>query len=174
MYDIRNYDAAAHRFYSSQAITSLPLVSWDFHASHLQRIYRVSEDIALLQKLGQSNKWASLNELDGKLMQEANLVVVVTDIHLKIVHATQNIKEMNGYRPEEIIGKKPKMFQGPETSMTTSKNIGKAVREQKPFEAVVLNYRKDGSTYKCWIKGEPIYNISGEVVNFIAYEKEVA
>ncbi|WP_425234981.1 PAS domain-containing protein [Ulvibacterium sp.] len=173
MDEIKNYDAAAHKFYNSQVISSLPLISWDFHATHFQKVCKDHADVFQLKKLAQINKWSTPLELDDKLIQE-DYVIVVTDSHLKIVHATQNILEMNGYMPKEIIGKKPKMFQGKDTCMQTSEEIRLAVRQRKPFEAVVLNYRKNGSSYKCWIKGEPIYNIYGEVVNFIAYEKEVA
>ncbi|RKN82993.1 PAS domain-containing protein [Ulvibacterium marinum] len=173
MDEIKNYDTAAHKFYNSQIISSLPLISWDFHATHFQKVCKDHADVFQLKKLAQTNKWSTLLELDDKLIRQ-DYVIVVTDSHLKIVHATQNILEMNGYMPKEIIGKKPKMFQGKDTCTQTSEEIGRAVRQRKPFEAVVLNYRKNGSSYKCWIKGEPIYDIYGEVVNFIAYEKEVA
>lgn len=173
MDEIKNYDTAAHKFYNSQIISSLPLISWDFHATHFQKVCKDHADVFQLKKLAQINKWSTPLEWDDKLIREG-FVIVVTDSHLKIVHATQNIVEMNGYMPREIIGKKPKMFQGKDTCMQTSEEIGQAVRQRKPFEAVVLNYRKNGSSYKCWIKGEPIYDIYGEVVNFIAYEKEVA
>ncbi|WP_299533327.1 PAS domain-containing protein [Ulvibacterium sp.] len=173
MNEIKNYDTAAHKFYSSQNISGLPIVSWDFHATHFQKVCNDSADLFLLNKLAQTNKWSSTPEFNEKLAHD-KYVIVVTDSHLKIVHATHNILEMNGYLPNEIIGKEPKMFQGRETCKQTSRKIGQAIRQRKPFETVVLNYRKDGSIYKCWIKGEPIYDIYGEVVNFIAYEKEVA
>ncbi|MEN1785297.1 MAG: histidine kinase, partial [Bacteroidota bacterium] len=69
---------------------------------------------------------------------------------------------------------KPKIFQGEETCENTAAEIKQAVIDRKPFDTVILNYRKDGSTYKCWIKGAPIRNVKGDVVNFIAFEREVA
>jgi len=173
MAEIEHYDRAANRFYSALNIFSLPLVSWDFYASHHHRVCRESADVGHLKKLAQINKWASPVEFDKRLLDD-KYVIVVTDSQLKIVHATRNMLEMNGYLPHEVIGKRPKMFQGKNTCKETSKKIGNAIKKHKVFEAVLLNYRKDGSTYKCWIKGEPIHNTSGEVVNFIAYEKEVA
>ena len=173
MHDIRDYDSAAHQFYKSRDIISLPLISWDFYASHLQKIGQESEDIAKLNGIAHKNCWSLVPEFHEKLIRD-KYVIVVTDPTLKIVHATCNILGMTGYLPNEIIGKKPKMFQGKDTSRVTSKKIGRAVHRKEPFEAVVLNYRKDGSPYKCLIKGSPVYDRSGKVVNFIAYEKEVA
>lgn len=173
MQEIKDYDLAANKFYGGLDIKSLPLNSWDFYATSFDEVCQASNDIFMLQNLAKTNKWSYNENFEAKLLQSKN-VIVVTDSQLNIVHATQNILSMNGYKPEEILGKKPKMFQGIGTCKETSKNIGIAVQNKKPFEATILNYRKDGSTYKCWIKGEPILNKSGEVVNFIAYEKEVA
>ncbi len=173
MKEIKDYDIAANRFYSSLDIKSLPLNSWDFYATFFDKVCHASNDVFMLQNLAKSNKWSYNENFEEELFQKEH-VILITDAKLTIVHATQNMLHMNGYTPEEVLGKKPKMFQGIHTSKETLKNIGEAVKNKKTFEAVVLNYRKDGSTYKCWIKGEPILNTSGELVNFIAYEREVA
>ena len=81
---------------------------------------------------------------------------------------------MNGYKPEQIIGNKPKMFQGEKTCKKSLSVISSAIKEQRSFETIVTNYRKDGSTYKCWIHGQPVLDNKGKVVNFIAFEREVA
>ena len=173
MLEIKNYDRAANKFYSALDIISLPIHSWDLYATFFNKICKSVNDALMLKNLAKDNKWSYGKNFDDELLEKEH-VVVVTDAHLKIVYATQNIYDMNGYKPEEILGKKPKMFQGAETCKETSKIIGQSVQNKEPFEAIILNYRKDGSKYKCWIKGEPILNESGEVVNFIAYEKEVA
>lgn len=173
MKEIKNYDIAANKFHNTLDIKSLPISSWDLYATFFDKLCQTSSDIFQLKSLAKNNKWSYTENFEEELMHKEH-VILVTDPQLRIVHATQNILNMNGYRPEEILGKKPKMFQGIDTCKETSKNVGIAVREMKPFEAILLNYRKDGSTYKCWIKGEPILNKSGEVVNFIAYEREVA
>lgn len=173
MKEIKNYDLAAYRFYSALDIKSLPLNSWDLYATFFDKICQNNKDIFLLKNLSLNNKWCYAEKFEEELLQNEH-VILVTDPQLRIVHATGNILNMNGYKPEEILGKKPKMFQGADTCKETSRSIGIAVKNRQSFEAVIVNYRKDGSTYKCWIKGEPVLNKSGEVVNFIAYEKEVA
>lgn len=173
MQEIKNYDFAANKFYGARTIKSLPLTSWDLYATFFDKVCQLNNDVFLLKNLSLSNKWSYAEKFEEALLQKEH-VIVVTDPQLSIVYASHNISKMNGYKPTEVLGKKPKMFQGSETCEETSRNIGIAVKNKEPFEAVVLNYRKDGSTYKCWIKGEPILNKSGEVVNFIAYEKEVA
>ena len=114
-------------------------------------------------------QWQTNFEFE-KLMNE-DTVVVVTCPSLKIVYATKNIVRMNGYESHEVIGKSPKMFQGEATCPVISKEIGLAVQNKQPFDKVVTNYCKNGSLYQCHIQGFPVFNKSGELINFIAFER---
>lgn len=173
MSEISAYDKAVNKFYDTLEINSLPITSWDMYAPHFKSVCENYGDILSLELLAKTNQWTNQKDFGEKLLHKKQ-VIVVTDPQLRIVHATKNIIDMNGYSREEIKGKKPNMFQGAETCQETTNSIRLAVENKKPFEATIINYKKDGSSYKCWIKGEPIFNPSGELVNFIAYEKEVA
>lgn len=173
MQELQHYDKAAHKFYAQQRITSLPVSGWDLFSKYFQKVCSDLSDIVTLQNISKQNTWQSSFLFDKEVSKKKH-IVVVTDANLNIVHATKNIFDMNGYQPSEIIGQKPKMFQGADTCKETSSRISNAIKNQQPFEEVVLNYRKDGSTYNCWIKGAPILDKKGKVVNFIAFEREVA
>lgn len=173
MKETKEYDIAAKNFYSKQELNSLPLSSWDVFSLKFDTLCKGFEEIKLLKAIAISEKWADYSFFDKEILENEH-IVIVTDSELNIVHASDSIYEMNGYRPNEILGKKPKMFQGEKTCRKTAINIRNSIKEEKPFEATVLNYRKDGSTYNCWIKGLPIRNNKGKVVNFIAFEREVA
>ncbi|TAI47709.1 PAS domain-containing protein [Flagellimonas allohymeniacidonis] len=173
MEKIRYYDEAISKFYRNQEINSYPLSSLDIYSQHFDKVCQSLQDISNLSDLAKKEKWEKELPFKNEILGKEH-VVVVTDPQLNIVYASQNIYSMNGYRPEEILGKKPKMFQGEKTSMETARNISKAVRNLEPFEATITNYRKDGSTYNCWIQGAPVFDTRGKVVNFIAFEKEVA
>ncbi len=173
MNEIQNFDNAASRFYNKLGINTLPLLAWDLSGSHYEKVCRFFNDIADFSALAENNKWDNSKDIESALLKKEQ-IVVVTDTELNIVKASHNIFGMNGYTQNEIIGLKPKIFQGPDTCTKTTSYISKAIREQKSFEATLINYHKDGSPYKCWIKGEPVFNTKGKVVNFIAYEREVA
>tara|TARA_R110000737_G_scaffold344502_1_gene371762 strand:- start:542 stop:1066 length:525 start_codon:yes stop_codon:yes gene_type:complete len=174
MTNLKDYDNAVIKFRKNLKLTMLPVLSWDFYASNYEDIKRTEEDTVSLLNLVATNSWnIDTDILDVKLKTEKN-VVVVTDTKLNIVFATKNMWNMSQYHPEEIIGKSPKMFQGNLTSKSTLKIVSDAVKQKKPFEVTVVNYRKDGSTYNCWIQGQPVFDLKGDIVNFIAFEKEVA
>ncbi len=173
MQEIQHYDRAAHNFYQKRTFTALPLTTWDLFAEQFKTTSEGLSDIVQFKKLAETNKWKTLISFKNEILDK-NHVIVVTDETLNIVHTSQNIHKMNGYTTEELVGKKPKLFQGELTCKETARKIGEAVQNKIPFEATILNYRKDGSTYNCWIKGAPIKDIHGKIVNFIAFEREVA
>ncbi|AWX44345.1 Bacterioopsin transcriptional activator [Flagellimonas maritima] len=167
------YDEAVNNFYRDKEINSYPITSLDIYAQHFSNVCSNLQDAKKLSDLAKKEKWQNNITFRNEILDKER-VVVVTDTNLNIVYATQNIFKMNGYTPSEILGKKPKIFQGEATCKETSKEISKAIKGRKPFEVTLTNYRKDGTLYKCWIKGSPVFDISGKMVNFIAYEKEVA
>ena len=100
-----------------------------------------------------------------------NDVLIVTNTHFEIVFASKNIFDMNGYFPNEVIGKSPKMFQGPLTSRVSLDSIKVAVQKQLPFTQIITNYKKDGSLYECEINAVPKFDAKGNLVNYIAFER---
>ncbi|NER17202.1 PAS domain-containing protein [Spongiivirga citrea] len=150
-----------------------PLSCWDIYSTFLESVNQAAEDVLKLTELAKSNRWKQSIDFKKELVSNDH-VIVVTNADLKIVHSTYNMLEMNGYTNEEVLGKRPSIFQGKDTCQITSARIRTAIRNEQAFEEVLTNYKKDGSAYKCWIKGVPVHDYKGKLVNFIAFERYVA
>jgi PAS domain S-box-containing protein len=170
--ELTDYEIALQKYYSDLNSYRMPLNSWNFYASAYQNLKNELSDIRLLETLVLHNSWQQNWNFNEEFANDT--VIVVTDASLNIVFASKNMVEMNGYVPDEVIGNSPRMFQGELTNTEISAEIGVAVRNKQPFEKVIVNYCKDGSLYKCHIKGFPIFNDKGELKNFIAFEKIAA
>lgn len=166
--EIKEYENAISKHFNNLAIKRLPLTSWDFFGPYYEKTKNSIGDSSLLNSIISSKEW----NFQQKLQDDT--VIVVTDAVLNIVFASKNIVKMNGYSPNEVIGKSPKMFQGELTDDAVSREISIAVNSQQPFDKIIMNYCKDGSLYKCHIKGYPIFNEKGILTNFIAFEKIAA
>lgn len=150
---------------------SAPLLCWDIYMDGYTRLLRKGDDLQQLKSLSKKQSWrASTWNLEEQVLRR-NKVVLVTDTAQIIQFASSNLKEMNGYEPEEVTGKSPRLFQGALTGEKERLMIRDAVKRQVPFETVIINYRKDGSLYQCHVEEYPIWNREGKVVNFIAFEK---
>lgn len=150
---------------------SVPILAWDFHCEHVRELKAAFADLQKVKKISTQFTWNDKSlKIEERIKEE---VVLITDLNLKIVFASNGIKKMTGYKEEEVLGKTPKMFQGPTTSEATIKEINEAIKQQIPFEKTIENYKKDGRTYKCKINSSPVFNLKGKLTHFIAFEKEV-
>lgn len=170
--ELSTYESALQNYFSGLNIAKSPISFWDIYGSFLDSLKGTFSDINILQDIAKINKWKMNWNIEKELHDDT--VIVVTDVNLKIVFASENIIEMNGYKPTEVVGNHPKMFQGQDTEIETSNYIGNAIKKQVPFDKIVTNYRKDGSLYKCHIKGFPVFDTKGNLKNFIAFEKTAA
>lgn len=147
---------------------TVPILAWDFHYEYINELKAIFADLKKVNKISSRYNWNDKNlEIKDRILEE---VILVTDVNLKIVFASNGIKKMTGYTASEIIGKTPKMFQGPRTSEIALKEIRMAIQSQVPFEKTIENYKKDGEMYKCKINSIPIFNLKGELSHFIAFE----
>ncbi len=169
MLDLNNYymNIAVANSKSRNAI--LPLLSWDIYSMFFRNLLDSQQDFTLLDQLSKANKWDIAFDLNEEL--KMNDAVIVTNTNLQIVFASHGITEMSGYMPSEVVGNSPKMFQGTNTSAEKRAEINQAILARKPFEATLINYKKNGDTYDCHIRSFPIFNKKGELTHFIALEK---
>uniref|UniRef100_UPI0040491C55 PAS domain-containing protein n=1 Tax=Flavobacterium sp. TaxID=239 RepID=UPI0040491C55 len=154
---------------AQRVLRKSPLICWDIYMDQFQKINHFASEKDVLRKLAKQFSWS----VSENFLQNIPLdtVVVVTNPSLEIVFVTENMLGLNGYKPEEVIGSTPRMFQGKDTCVKTSQEIGQAIKAQKPFEKTVLNYCKDGSIYYCHIQGIPVFDKKGKLQNFIALER---
>jgi PAS domain S-box-containing protein len=149
---------------------SVPILSWDFHHEYVDEMKAMRADLKKLHEISSSFSWDKKSlKIEERIKSE---VVVITDLNLKIVFASNKIKTMTGYMESEILGKTPKMFQGPETCPDDLDEIRNAIKSRVPFVKTIKNYKKNGHIYNCKIDGFPVYTSKGTVTHFIAFEKK--
>ena len=153
------YDQAWAKYQNKLRLLPLPLLSW--------RIFNDSTIESITFNALQKN-WVHKEDYH---LQVANKFVIITDINLKIQFATKEISELTGYHPTEIIGQSPKMFQGNLTSETTKNKIKEALAKKHPFKEVAINYKNDGTIYKCEIEAYPKFDSNNNLINYIAFER---
>ncbi|WP_103864349.1 PAS domain-containing protein [Aquimarina sp. I32.4] len=168
MDDLFWYDTMMATDYKKMSDHVLPILSWEFYGEQHVVLEGFREDLVTLKKI--TENWEFTRDYYNEFLEKQS-VIIITNPTLKIVYASQNIQQLNGYMPDEVLGKSPKMFQGEETCSRTSKIVRAAVDNKIPFEVSLLNYRKDRTTYMCKIKGFPVCNKRGKLINYIAFEK---
>lgn len=131
---------------------------------------QLADGLQQLEEFAHNNQWRIDWNLEKLLLKEER-IALVTDTAQIIQFATPNMIAMNGYLPEEIIGKQPKMFQGKDTDPGTRSQIREAIIRRIPFKGSLINYRKNGTAYNCLVEEYPVWDNNGRLVHFIAFEK---
>ncbi len=161
---VSEYEKAYANYFQKLKIVNLPLLSWGIFSNENSEIYQYNKI---------QNSWID-KEIFRNITIDLKKEILITDQDFNIVFASSGIFNITGYQSNELLGKSPKIFQGLKTNETSRSNIRNAVQNKLPFKEIILNYKKDGSTYKCEIEGFPKFNEKGEFLNYIAFEKVAA
>jgi PAS domain S-box-containing protein len=75
--------------------------------------------------------------------------VLITDTTKagKIIYANKAFKALTGHDPASVIGKSPRILQGPATDKQVLARLVKALENDGRFEGRAINYRKDGTPF---------------------------
>ena len=91
----------------------------------------------------------------------------------RILWCNVAVVQQTGYARDELIGRSPRMLQGPETDGPTLNRIGTQIRAWKPVREHVLNYRKDDSTFWTDLSLRPVADESGQYHYWIGIQRDV-
>jgi diguanylate cyclase (GGDEF)-like protein/PAS domain S-box-containing protein len=123
------------------------------------------------------------DHLDSSLiafaLEQSYNAVLITDAHSgseghRIVFANQAFLRMTGYSQEELLGRNPRMLQGPETNRGVIDRLRQCLQEGIFFQGSTVNYRKDGRPYSVEWNISPVRNETGEITHFISLQQDIS
>jgi PAS domain S-box-containing protein len=107
---------------------------------------------------------------------EAILITEADPIGLpgpRIVYVNNAFSCMTGYSLEEVVGKTPRILQGPRTQRAVLDEIRAAITGGEPIRAELINYRKDGSEFWTDLHIVPIRDETGRIAHWAAAKREI-
>lgn len=90
-----------------------------------------------------------------------------------IVYVNKSFESMTGYTAQEVIGKDPRILQGPLTDKEVISNITVALRDNTVFRGETYNYKKDGTPFIMNWHIEPIQDEHDTVIAYLAIQRDV-
>jgi PAS domain S-box-containing protein len=110
------------------------------------------------------------NTQDGILITEAKHIDAPGP---ELLYVNQAFTRITGYDLAEVLGRTPRLLQGPKTDRSQIDKIRTALQQQKPVQVELLNYRKDRSEFWVELNMVPIANKSGQVTHWVALQREI-
>jgi PAS domain S-box-containing protein len=92
----------------------------------------------------------------------------------KIIYVNPAFTTMSGYTSEEIIGKAPNLFKGPNSDKQEYKKLISALKNKEECLIETISYKKSKEEY--WVRFSmiPIYNSENELSHWISIQRDVS
>jgi PAS domain S-box-containing protein len=92
----------------------------------------------------------------------------------RIVYVNEAFTQMTGYTAEEMMGKTPRILQGPKSDKNELKRLSEAMRRFQPCEITIVNYHKNGDEFWINFAVSPVTDEKGRHTHFIAIQRDVS
>ena len=126
---------------------------------------------------GQLNEEQMLRLLDAAV-QQAKEAILITSANLvapgpEVIFINPAFTEMTGYSRSDILGKTPRILQGPKTDRDMLTRLRETISKGGSYSAETVNYRKDGSEYFVAWDISPVRDERGQIVQYLSIQRDV-
>lgn len=91
----------------------------------------------------------------------------------RIIYVNEAFTKMTGYEASEVIGKTPRILQGPNSNQEELAKLSKALRNWESCEITTTNYKKNGEEFWINFTVSPVADENGWYTHWIAIERDV-
>jgi len=145
------------------------------------RLFRTDDGvgIGLIADAGETREAGKRLELFENLLHAVRDVVVVTTAEPLdsagpvILYANAATLHHTGYELHEVLGRSPRLLQGPDTDPEVRAQFRRHLQAWDSFCLELLNNRKDGSTFWSEIAVTPLQDESGWFTHWVAVQRDV-
>jgi diguanylate cyclase (GGDEF)-like protein/PAS domain S-box-containing protein len=119
---------------------------------------------------------AELPDLLLRAISTASNGIVIADARLPdlpLVYANEAFLRLTGYPEEDVLGRNCRFLQGPGTDRTQVHSITRRLLAGRGVHAVLLNYRRDGSTFWNELQISAVRDGAGAVTHYVGNQLDV-
>lgn len=112
----------------------------------------------------------------SRAAHESPIGITMSDPSLSgnpLVFVNEAWSELTGYDEEHMLGRNPRVLQGPETDPAVVEELATAIEEEEPTTVEIRNYRSDGTPFWNELTVAPIYDDDGELVHYVGFQNDV-
>ena len=117
-------------------------------------------------------------QLLAAAVEQAAESIIVTDAELdapgpRTIYANRAHCRLFGYGLDEIVGRSPRMYQGPETDRAVLDRIRRRLEAGEEVNSETVNYRKDGTAFTLQWEIAPVRGEDGRITHWVGTQRDV-
>jgi diguanylate cyclase (GGDEF)-like protein/PAS domain S-box-containing protein len=123
----------------------------------------------------------TLRKQSEKQLQQSAIVfentkdgVIITDPAVRITAVNQAFTEITGYTEEEVQGKNPNILKSDMQSPDFYAEMWSSIKESRYWQGEIWNRRKNGQIYAEWLTISTVFDLSGNITNYIAVFSDIS
>ena len=99
--------------------------------------------------------------------------ILITDASAegKIIYANEAFEKLTGHDPFSVLGKTPRILQGPGTDEKVIAKLSNALKSGTKFEGKAINYKKDDTPFIMYWRVLPI-KVGKKITAWVAIQRE--
>jgi len=90
-----------------------------------------------------------------------------------IVYANKAFEKISGYSNEETVGRNCRFLQGQEKDQEELQQVRDAIKNAKPVEVTLKNFRKNGDLFYNRLSITPLFDSVGQLIYFLGVQYDV-
>jgi diguanylate cyclase (GGDEF)-like protein/PAS domain S-box-containing protein len=91
----------------------------------------------------------------------------------RIVFVNEAFERRTGYSPEEVIGRTPRLLQGPGTQRSELDKIRSAMEQWQPARVDLINYKKSGEAFWVDLEVSPVWDEARKLTHWVAVGRDI-
>lgn len=119
-----------------------------------------------------------LRLLEGSIAR-LNDVVIITEAcpfiepGPRIVFVNDAFEARTGYSRQEVLGRSPRLLQGPQTQRDRLARIRSALEQWRPVRVDLINHRRDGEPFWVDLDISPVWDASRRLTHWVAVGRDI-
>ena len=140
---------------------------------------RVNGIVAVVADISEQKEQAEQVRLLQSVVVNTNDAVLITDAEPidepgpRIIYVNEAFTRTTGYTLAEVIGKTPRILQGPKTNRQALARVREALATWQPATVETINYRKDGSEFWVEFSIVAVANKRGLYTHWISVQRDI-
>jgi PAS domain S-box-containing protein len=106
-------------------------------------------------------------------IDQAAEIVLITNAKAEIVYVNPAFEKITEYSPAEVLGKKPSILKSGEHDHAFYQSLWAALAAGKSWHGLFINRKKGGRLYTEEATISPVFDSSGDIVNYVAVKRDV-